>query len=265
MFTKIMGALVISVVSVITTLIAQSVVGSHGTSAAGKPHQVQATPQACKVGGTAVHGNGVTGTVATVNGNTITVSTPAGKTVTVNVSSSTQYRGESGASSLSAIQTGTVVIVRGTAGPNNSINATYIAIVPPHAAGKVTAINGSTLTVQPQSGYLGNLASSVTTVITNNNTQYFAPGSATADLNTIKVGTYVAATGTLNSGGKSLTATKIIIAPAGFSPGNGGFAPHFMMRGMLRGIVNGMGIGGPFGFHRLWTNNPAGAHSSWGA
>lgn len=265
MFAKIMAAIVISVVSVITTLIAQSVIGSHGISAAGKPHQAQATRQACKVGRTVGFGHGVSGTVSTVSGNTITITTPAGKTVTVNVSSSTMYRGESGASSLSAIQPGTVIIVRGTAGSNNSVNATEIAIVPPHAAGKVTGISGSTLTVQPPSGDLGKLASSVTTVVTNSNTQYFAPGSASANLSTIKVGTYIAATGTLNSGGKSLTATRIIIAPSGFNLGNGTLAPHFMGRGMLRGMFHGMRTGGPFGFHRFWMNTSAGAQSSTGA
>jgi hypothetical protein len=253
MLTKVMGAIVISVVSVVTTLLVQSVLSSHGTSAAGKPHQ---TTPPTKTTCSGVASRGAVGTVDSVGSNSFTITTAAGKTVTVNVSSSTTYRGAGGSASFSDVHKGAVVIVKGTAGTNSSVNATAVAIVPPHAAGKVTAINGGALTIQPPSGNLGKLASTVTTVVTNGSTTYFAPGSSSTGFGAIKVGSYIAATGTLSSDGKTLTATKVIVAPAGFSPNNLGIGSHPLVRGMLRGFLSRIGSGsvGPMGLHSFWMH-----------
>lgn len=253
MLTKIAGAVVISVVSVLTTLFVQSVLASHGTSAATKPHQTQPTTgTTCTVAA-----RGAVGTVDSVGTNTFTITTAAGKTVTVNVSSSTTYRGANGTASFGDIRKGDVVVVKGATGTNNTINATAVAIVPPHAAGKVTGINGSTLTIQPLSGKLGRFASSITTVVTNGSTKYFAPGSSSAGFSAIQMGSYIAASGTLSPDGKTLNATRIIIAPAGFNPGNLSIGGHLYLRGMLRGILSHVGTAHGWGFHGFWMNNGA--------
>ena len=257
MFTKILGAVVISVVSVVSTLTVQSVLGSHGTSAAGRPHQTTATPQPCTRGtgvpGTGVNMHGATGTVASVGANSFTITTPGGKTVTVNVSGNTKYRSDTSSASISSVTKGAVVIVRGTAVSGNSINENDVVIIPAHVAGKVTKIDGAQLTIQPVTGKLAKLASpvaSVTTVITDTNTKYFAMGTANPGISSVKVGSYIMATGKVSEDGKSLTARFVMIAPAGFSLGNGGMAPH----GMLRGILGDLGMGGGMGFHHGWMN-----------
>jgi hypothetical protein len=251
MLTKIASAIVISVVSVVTTLLVQSFIASHGTSAAGRPHQTQPPSQTNCTG---VAARGAVGTVQSVGSSSFTLSTVGGKTVTVNVSSSTTYRGAGGSASFVDIHKGDVVIVRGSASANNTMNATSVAIVPPHAAGKVTGINGATLTIQPPGGALGKLASTVTKVVTNGATKYFTPGSPGAGFNAIQVGSYIAATGKLSSDGTTLVASHVIIAPAGFSPGNLGIGGRLYMHGMLRGFLGRIGGSAPWGFHGFWTH-----------
>ncbi|HEX8917283.1 MAG TPA: DUF5666 domain-containing protein [Chloroflexota bacterium] len=94
-----------------------------------------------------------------------------------------------------------------------------------HADGTVTAVNGDTVTVKADSDTGNpNEYSSVTTIVLTGSTQYNAPtngSSATAGKSSVKTGTYIMAEGTVSSDGKTLTATRVSILPAGAAGGHG--------------------------------------------
>ncbi|MBV9280735.1 MAG: hypothetical protein JOZ41_11680, partial [Chloroflexi bacterium] len=86
----------------------------------------------------------------------------------------------------------------------------------PHADGQVTAINGNTVTIKPNADRPGDTASSVTTVVLTSTTQYGAPhdSTATATRDSVKVGSFLIAEGTLSSDGKTLTASRVLVLPS---------------------------------------------------
>lgn len=81
----------------------------------------------------------------------------------------------------------------------------------PRAAGKVSAINGNAVTITPLPGRFG--ASSVTTIDLTGTTQYMAGFGNSADKSTVKVGSFLVATGTLSVDGKTLTAARVMVLP----------------------------------------------------
>ncbi|MGI8825113.1 MAG: hypothetical protein ACR2JC_05620 [Chloroflexota bacterium] len=110
----------------------------------------------------------------------------------------------------------------------------------PRADGTVAAINGNTVTVKKdadlgQAGEYGN----VTTIVLTGGTVYEADrdSNLTTSKTSIKVGSYIVATGTLAAGGTSLTAAKVSVMSGGrdgshFGPGaptlyapNGSYGP----------------------------------------
>lgn len=97
---------------------------------------------------------------------------------------------------------------------------------PPHADGKITAVNGNTITVAPDSNRAGsNEYSNVTTIVLTNTTTFM--GSTTRA--SIVTGAYIFAEGTLSSDGKTLTATAVGVGGPGGGHHGGGFGrsgPH---------------------------------------
>jgi hypothetical protein len=82
------------------------------------------------------HGYGQGLTVTAVNGDTITAKGRNGQTVTVQVSATTTYSRTGATASLADIKVGSVIVVRGSsATTGDTINATAITIVLPHADG----------------------------------------------------------------------------------------------------------------------------------
>src|SRR5579872_7082 len=88
----------------------------------------------------------------------------------------------------------------------------------PHAAGTVTAISGDTLTIKPFTGPRGQ-SSAVTTVLVSSTTKYVSRPTTAASQSSVKVGTFIVATGTLSSDGKTLTAQEVMILPHGLKSG----------------------------------------------
>jgi len=85
----------------------------------------------------------------------------------------------------------------------------------PHAAGQVTAINGNTITIKPEANLPGE-QNTVTTIVLTSSTQYLAPGTTTTpSKDSIKVGSFIAAEGTLSADGKTLTASRAVVLPNG--------------------------------------------------
>jgi hypothetical protein len=89
-----------------------------------------------------------------------------------------------------------------------------------HADGTVTAINGDTITVKADSDQAGSSEyTGVTTIKVTGSTQYNAGSNATATKDSIKVGSYILAEGTLSSDGKTLTATTVSVGTGGHPGG----------------------------------------------
>lgn len=201
-----------------------------GFAASSRPHQTQATcPNGHHFGmGGAFAGQRPTtaGTVQKVDGSTIELSTRNGTTQTITVNSSTKYITAGGTASLSDIHTGEHIAVVGATSGSNAVTATEIALLPDRAAGKVTNVSGSTYTISPSAGWHGE-TSSVTTIVTNGSTVFREPGQGAATADAVKVGSQIMAIGTLSSDGKTLTARRVMVLPAGMTaPFNG-----HMMRG----------------------------------
>ncbi len=141
-------------------------------------------------------------TVSGVSGQTITAKRPDGTSVTVNVTASTHYTRAGKTVSLSAITAGEAIHVMGQRNSDGSIAATRVDIVLPHAGGKVTAISGSTITIQDRQGATQAIHTSASTTVQR-------AGQA-ASLGDIVVGAQIGAEGTKNSDG-SLNAEVIQI------------------------------------------------------
>jgi len=95
----------------------------------------------------------------------------------------------------------------GTPNADGSLNATRVVIRAAHVAGRVTAVNGSAITVQGAYG-------ATYTVSTSSSTVYAARHGRTltaATAATVTAGRRIVAYGALSTDGKTLTATRIVI------------------------------------------------------
>ena len=171
-------------------------------------------------------GRGVSGTVASVTSTGFTVTVPgktgtAAKTVTVAVTSQTKVTlmPAMTAGSQSDIVVGAKVRVTGQANSSGVIQAQSVVIEPAGdmAGGRVTAVNGTTITVsmgwqRPGQGSTAN--TKTTNIATDANTKFYQPGGKAAMLADVKVGGFVQAWGQKQADG-SLLATEVVVGPAG--------------------------------------------------
>lgn len=148
------------------------------------------------------HGPKAVLTVTSINGQKITAKRLDGTTVTIVTTSSTVYTRAGMPVNASAITTGKNIHVRGTMNSDGSITAVQVDIVLPGYHGLVTAVNGSTITVQDRSG-------TKRTIKVSSSTSFLRAGQAIS-LSDIKSGEQVGAAGTLNSDG-SLNAEVVHI------------------------------------------------------
>jgi Domain of unknown function (DUF5666) len=165
----------------------------------------------------------VAGVVTNVSGNTITLTGFNGASHTVSVTGQTRYQKAGASAALSDVTTGTAIVAEGTLDSSGTLTAVRVLIRVPRIGGEVTAVNGSSYTVTARFGttYTVNATSSTTYVNRD--------GTATS-ASAVKVGTYIAAEGTLSADRKSLTAQRILVVPA--STGRGfGFHRHGFDRG----------------------------------
>jgi hypothetical protein len=182
-------------------------------------------------------GRGAAGTVASVTGTGFTITVPgvngsASKTVTVTVTSQTKvvlYPANT-TGSMSDVTVGVTVRVSGHADASGVVQAQTVMIEPAGdtAGGRVTAVDGTTITVTMGMGWRppgqGNSGTANTTTIkiqTDASTKFIQQGGRAATLADVKVGSFVQAWGQKQADG-SLLATQVVVGgvfPGGPRPG----------------------------------------------
>lgn len=167
-------------------------------------------------------GPGAGGEVTAVSDSSLTLTTPKGDSVTVNVSEDTVVRLVESQSdgSLSDIKVGSHVMVRGQRNDDGSVEAKAIMVAPEGdmAGGRVTAVDGSTITVQGRDG-------ETATILTDDSTIFrLGPGGETGSITDVTTETGVHAFGDLQEDG-SLKARLVFVGRGG--PGHeGGKGPR---------------------------------------
>ncbi len=167
------------------------------------------------------HRHFVVGTVASVSGNTITIATSNNATFTIDITNAKLKDEFDPSLTLGSIQVGDKIAVTGTI-TNNNVTATAIRDITiaqkyKTYVGKVTAVNGSSLTVQTRK------SGSVT--VNAASSAMIKKAGQTAQLSDITVGTNIVATGTIDPTTNNLNATEIRILAGvrahGFGHGQG--------------------------------------------
>lgn len=174
-------------------------------------------------------GHSAHGTVTTVGADSLTLLTPSTRTITATVSASTTiYLVQTGISgTLSDITVGDRVHVHGQRVTTGTIAAKRIVVEPDgdQVRGKVTAVDGATITLQTHKESRRTRHSEVVTAtftVSVTDLTQFRTVSATATLNDVVVGKHIVAYGTLQ-GDNALDATLVIIGKANERrPGQGG-------------------------------------------
>jgi hypothetical protein len=146
-------------------------------------------------------------TVTQVSGGTIAATKADGTAVTITVTSGTAILRAGQPATLADITPGTKLRVAGKGEGSGTITASKIEIVLPEVAGPITAISGSSLTIQAKQG---------TRVIqmTDSTRLYAAQTNAPLSASALQVGVMIHATGILNSDG-SLSALTLVVGQAG--------------------------------------------------
>ena len=180
------------------------------------------------------------GTISALDANSLTITKPDNTTVKVSLNSATKYQDLGKTINLSDLKTGMRVEVAGETGTDGSLSAEVVNVQHDQLGGTITAINGSTLTVQvdgrggkgggrpnggaatnpapPPSG-TGNSATpsaptnptTTTKNITVSDSTVYLEGGQTTQLSSLAVGQRINAAGTLSSDGNSLTALQIVV------------------------------------------------------
>ncbi len=148
------------------------------------------------------------GVVTAVNGSTLTITGRNGVSHTITVTGATQYTEAGQAAALSAIVPGSLITATGTEASGNTLTATHVTIRLPQFAGRVTAVQGDTITISGAFGV-------AKTVVTSDTTTFTAPGGAVTSLSSIMVGGRIRAQGTVSSDGLTLTALHVVVVKAG--------------------------------------------------
>jgi len=156
----------------------------------------------------------VAGVVTAVSGSTLTVTGLNGTPRTVNIGATTVNIGattaitRAGAAATAAdITPNTSIVAAGTPGADGSLNATRIIIRAAHVAGKVTAIDGSTITLQDPYGATYTVTTSSGTIYAVRHGKTFAAATA-AD---VTAGRRIVAYGAHGVDGKTLAAQRIVV------------------------------------------------------
>lgn len=136
-------------------------------------------------------------TVGSVSATTINATDAKGATVVITITTKTAFVRAGQSASLSDITTGTRIQVRGHYTSDTAVTARRISILLPVVNGKVTAINGNSITLKTRKG---------TVTVTVSATTTFGKGQTFSD---IHVGDIVVAEGTPNSDG-SFTAFAML-------------------------------------------------------
>jgi hypothetical protein len=179
------------------------------------------------------------GTISALDANSLTITKPDNTKVKVSLNSATKYQDLGKTINLSDLKTGLRVEVAGETGSDGSLSAEVVNVQHDQLGGTITAINGSTLTVQvhgrggkggrpnggaamtpptPPSGAGNSATSSATTTpatttktITVSDSTVYLQGGQTIQLSGLAVGQRINVAGTLSSDGNSLAALQIVV------------------------------------------------------
>jgi hypothetical protein len=156
---------------------------------------------------------GVHGKVTAITGTDITVQDQKDTSAThvIHTSASTTFTRAGQTSSLSAVTVGGAVSAVGTQNSDGSLQAEAVRIELPQAGGQITAINGTTVTVQDRKG-TQTIHLSDSTKITSVTFGTSGPTETPATVSDLKVGVEIRSEGTLASDG-SLNAEVVRIVP----------------------------------------------------
>ena len=154
----------------------------------------------------------VQGVVTAVNGATFTVTGVDGSSHLVSTNASTVVKQLDATAAVSNLAIGTAVLATGNYQSDHSLLALSIDIQLPSVVGTVTAVDGNSITVDSSE-----IGGQLTTIMTSTQTVYNAKGetAAATTSNSVKVGSYVIATGTESTDGTTLSALRIAVLPDG--------------------------------------------------
>ncbi|MBA3877011.1 MAG: hypothetical protein C0498_08755 [Anaerolinea sp.] len=163
-------------------------------------------------------------TITAISGSSISLETKDGWTRTITVDSGTTYSKSGASISLSDLAVGDQIQFDQTLESNGSYSIDSIAVILPSVGGTVTAISGSTITIQQRDG------TSATVKVTADTT-YEVAGTSGKALTDISVGMLLVAEGTQSSDGSLTAAAVRAFDPSSTpEPGDHGFrgpdGPH---------------------------------------
>lgn len=172
-------------------------------------------------------------TITAIDGNDIALETVDGWTRTITVDGDTEYSKEGDEIGLADLAVGDRIAFRQTLEDDGTWSIDAIAVILPRVGGEVTAIDGSTITVERRDG-------TTATITVTGATEYWVNGDEAA-LDDVEVGMLLVARGTENADG-SLTASAVRAADPDafrgprFGPGGHGFGfgvgPGFHLDGL---------------------------------
>jgi len=210
--------------------------------------------------------NGTTGT----SGATATPAAPTTRTVNVVISSSTTYRQvKSSTGALTGVASGARIVARGTRNVDGSLQATNVSLLgaaparapmnsrAPMNAGHAGTRGGPNVAARAASApfvfgtVTADSATGTLTVTTPWGSQTVDTGSATTTTQIVAAtyaavvsGARVLVTGARSEAG-TVTATSVLIVPAGITAGRAGFGGFGMFGGGFMGPMMGGRFGGP--------------------
>jgi hypothetical protein len=155
--------------------------------------------------------------ITAISGSKLSLETTDGWTRTITVDSGTTYTESGDTIALSDLSVGDEIRFQQAPEDDGTYSIDAVAVIPPHAGGTVTAISGSTITVEQRDG-------TTATIKVTAATTYSVAGDDAA-LADVEVGMFLVAEGTENSDG-SLTATEVRAADPDRMPGFGGRGGH---------------------------------------
>ncbi len=151
-------------------------------------------------------------TITAISGSDISLETVDGWTRTITVDGDTTFSKGGETIALGDLGIGDKIAVRQTREDDGSWTIDALAVVLPHVGGEVTAVDGSTITVEQRDG-------TSATIVVDDDTEYQVNGD-NAELADVEVGMFLVARGTENADG-SITASDVRAGERG--PGRGGF------------------------------------------
>jgi hypothetical protein len=151
-------------------------------------------------------------TITAISGNSISLETKDGWTRTITVDADTTFTKGGDDVALGDLAVGDQIGFRQTLEDDGSWTIDAVAVILPHVGGEVTAVNGSTITVEQRDG-------TAATITVNADTEYTVNGEDAA-LADIEVGMFLVAEGEEDAGG-GITAATVKAAEPGELGGPG--------------------------------------------